>query len=312
MKKFLLCLMVLLSLACVASAWTVDRDNIVSTAEWQPPEIDENCKDTQPWLLVLKVAQEEIGYVEGPLNDQSKYGEWYCGRRVAWCAEFLTWCVNEADTRYGTTMLKDMFPYYGKSSEGAPWFMEKGRFISDNAIIPVSHEEQWFIGADTYMQEHEYIPQPGDYMWFFWYSRKKGTDHVAIVEGVSRDEDGTIQVHVIEGNNPDRVQRATYALDYKLIYGYGTPERRAYTAIHLYTTCDDVPILQKNLELLGYFPKKSTYMNQASRDLMTAVKSFQKDNGLEVKSSYNLETRAALEAAVAALGETESGGDETE
>ena len=65
-------------------------------------------------------------------------------------------------------------------------------------------------------------------------------------------------------------------------------------------------------ELLGYFPKKSTYMNRASRDLMTAVKSFQKDYGLEVKSSYNLETRAALEAAVAALGETESGGDETE
>ena len=46
--------------------------------------------------------------------------------------------------------------------------------------------------------------------------------------------------------------------------------------------------------------------------MMAAVKSFQKDYGLEVKSSYNLETRVALEAAVAALGETESGGDETE
>ena len=92
-------LMLMLCLMLVHPAYAEETDYPL-TSEWEPPVITEDCIETEPWLLVLKIAQEEIGYVEGPLNNQSKYGEWFCQRRVAWCAEFLTWCVNEADTRY--------------------------------------------------------------------------------------------------------------------------------------------------------------------------------------------------------------------
>lgn len=313
MKQVSLRLIFIISITMLIGTAVAEERQFVSTDEWQPPVIDEALVVDEPWLLVLKIAQEEIGYEEGPYNDQSKYGEWFCGRRVAWCAELLTWCVNEADTRYGTSMLKTMFPYYGSSDEGAPWFMERGRFISDNAVIPVTREQQWLIGADDYMKEHEYIPYPGDYMWLFYYSRKQGTDHVAIVEGVSRDADGALQIHVIEGNNPDKVQRATYAQDYALIYGYGTPVRRACTCIGLNSTGDDAVQLQKDLETLGYYTAPgSGYMTQADKTVIAAVRKFQQDKGIGETGIFDLKTRAAMEKALEEANDASDGQDADE
>lgn len=270
--------------------------SLTPTAEWEPPVIDESCADTEPWLLVLKIAQEELGYIEGPLNDQSKYGSWFSGRRTAWCAEFLTWCVNEADTRYGTSLLRNVYPWYGMPSEGAPWFMEKGRFISDNGKIPVTNEKQWLIGVNEYLEDNSYIPSPGDYMWIFYYSRKKGTDHVTIVEGVSQDADGTIQIHVIEGNNPDRVQRAVYPIDSPLIYGFGTPVKRAYTNIRMYCTGDDVIQLQEDLETLGYYKiPKSGCKKQVDSSITSAIKRFRVDHGLSSSQVFDMDARKAME-----------------
>lgn len=290
--KLILMLLIGWMLAAPASAEQIDYP---LTSEWEPPVITEDCLESEPWLLVLKVAQEEIGYVEGPLSNQTKYGDWFCQRRVAWCAEFLTWCVNEVDTRYGTELLRNVYPWYGKTKEGAPWFMERGRFVSDTGIVPGGRELQWMIGADRYMNEHEYIPSPGDYMWIFYYSTKRGPDHVAIVEGVSRDEDGKLQIHVIEGNNPDRVQRAVYAHDYKLIYGYGTPDRHAYTNISLYDRGDDVSVLEDILVDGGYMKRRTAHQDQMDKKLRDALKSYQRKNGLKVTGIWDLETRTYME-----------------
>lgn len=291
--KYMLTMLIAL-LLCIAPAAAEEADYPL-TSEWLPPVITEDCIETEPWLLVLKIAQEEIGYVEGPLNNQSKYGEWFSNRRSAWCAEFLTWCVNEADTRYGTNMLRNLYPWYGASKEGAPWFMERGRFVSDTGVVPGGREKQWLIGSDSYMEAHEYIPSPGDYLWIFYYSTKQGTDHVAIVEGVSRDENGDLQVHVIEGNNPDRVQRAIYALDYKLIYGYGTPVRHAYTNISLYDRGDDVQVLEDILVADGIMKPRTQYKDQMDKKLRDALKTYQRKHGLKVTGTWDLETRTYME-----------------
>lgn len=288
-------LMLMLCLMLVHPACAEETDYPL-TSEWEPPMITEDCIETEPWLLVLKIAQEEIGYVEGPLNNQSKYGEWFCQRRVAWCAEFLTWCVNEADTRYGTELLRTVYPWYGTSKEGAPWFMARGRFVSDTGIVPGGREKQWLIGADQYMQEHEYIPSPGDYLWIFYYSTKQGPDHVAIVEGVSRDENGELQIHVIEGNNPDRVQRAVYPHNYKLIYGYGTPVRHAYTNISLYDRGDDVQVLEDILVADGIMKPRTQYKDQMDKKLRDALKTYQRKHGLTVTGTWDLETRTYMES----------------
>jgi hypothetical protein len=285
----------LLSLLFIGLASGAAEDAIVSTAEWTPIDLSFLTADAPPELLVLKVAQEEIGYIEGPLPDESKYGTWFCNGRVAWCAEFITWCVDQADKRYGTELLGNVYPRYGGSKDGAPFFIKKGRFISDDGKLP-TREKQWLIGSDHYLGSNEYVPYPGDYIWFYYYSRKQGTDHVALVEGVSRDEKGNIQVHVIEGNNPDRVQRAIYALTDKSIYGYGTPLKRAYSNLRLYNQNDDVAELQQKLSKLNYYQQedgRTGYFTPAVKD---AVKKLQKANGISATGIVDIETRSAMEA----------------
>ncbi len=278
MKKLCGLLLVVFSLLFTHA---LSEQTYVRTEDFVPPVIDESVLQTEPWLLVLKTAQEEIGYKEGPKSNQTKYGEWFCGRRVAWCAEFLTWCVDQTDQLYGTNLMHNVYPFYGGSDDGAPWFKKKGRFVSDNGIMPQTNEKQWLVGANRYMKEHEYIPQAGDYMWLFYYSRKRGTDHVALVEGVSQDEKGNLFVHVIEGNNPDKVQRNVYEHDYKLIYGYGTPQKRAHTNLRLYYESEEVTLLAKQLEALGFYDKNGEdYPLKADKNLTGAIYRF--------KSKYKL------------------------
>ena len=75
MKRMIVTVILLILQAVAASAI---GEEYVPTAEWEPPVIDEEAvKETEPWLLVLKVAQGELGYVEGPHEDESKYGEWF-------------------------------------------------------------------------------------------------------------------------------------------------------------------------------------------------------------------------------------------
>lgn len=290
--------LILLMLLClfVGNAAAEERD-IVSAAEWTPPDLSGLSASSPPELLVLKIAQEEMGYVEGPLPDESKYGEWFANGRVAWCAEFITWCVDQADQRYGTRLMRSVYPFYGGSKDGAPFFIEKGRFISDDGKLP-TREKQWLIGSGSYLKANEYIPYPGDYIWFFYYSRRQGTDHVALVEGVSRNDQGKIQIHVIEGNNPDRVQRAVYSLEDKGIYGFGTPVKRAHTNLRLYNQNDDVKALQQDMIALGYYQpeeKREGYFTPALKD---AVRRFQKDAGITVSGIVDIQTRGAMEQAL--------------
>ncbi len=295
MVKRALLLLVLLFL-CVGNASAEERD-IVSTAHWVPPDLSDLSADSPPELLVLKIAQEEVGYVEGPLPDESKYGTWFRNGRVAWCAEFITWCVDQADQRYGTFLMRDVYPFYGGSKDGAPFFIEKGRFISDDGKLP-TREKQWLTGSGSYLKSNEYIPYPGDYIWFYYYSRKQGTDHVALVEGVSRNDKGKIQVHVIEGNNPDRVQRAVYDLTDKRIYGFGTPVKRAHANLRLYNQNDDVKALQQDMLALGYYQPEENREGYFTPALKDAVRQFQKDAGITASGIVDIATRAAMEQAL--------------
>ena len=63
------------------------EDRVLPPEEgWEPPVIDPDAvKDTEPWMLVIKIAQEELGYTEGPKKDESKYGEWYAGKLRKLC-----------------------------------------------------------------------------------------------------------------------------------------------------------------------------------------------------------------------------------
>lgn len=297
MKRAAFLAAVLLLLIIVNLAIAEDL-TLVATDRWTSPDLSGLTATGAPELLLLQVAQGEVGYVEGPLPDESKYGEWFAHGRVAWCAEFITWCVNQVDLRYGTKLLEVTFPRYGGPSTGAPFFMQKGRFISDTGRLP-NNQKQWLIGSEKYLAANTYIPYPGDYVWFYYYNRSVGTDHVALVEGVSQDADGTVEIHVIEGNNPDRVQRATYDLTDKRIYGYGTPVKRAYSNLRIYNQNNDVLSLQKDMVTLGYYTLEAGQDGYFTEALEESVKQLQRDQKLKPTGIVDMETRSAMEALLA-------------
>ena len=204
--KRLTALLLLFALLLPAAACADD----VIPPQWEVPDFV---------AAVLDVARGEIDYKEGPHN-YSKYGEWSGDPYTQWCAEFVCWCVDQVDQREGTSLLNTQWPLYTSSNTGKNWFIRNGRYISRNGYLD-NWGYQWFKGSDSFITPGDYIPQPGDWVFFTWDS-DTDTDHVAMVEYCTRGMDGDVIIHVIEGNNPDKVQRNNYMLSNKRILGFGT------------------------------------------------------------------------------------------
>jgi hypothetical protein len=45
---------------------------------------------------LLEVTKAQIGTVEGPKDNQTKYGAFTGANYVAWCGSFIVWCFNQA------------------------------------------------------------------------------------------------------------------------------------------------------------------------------------------------------------------------
>ncbi|NLB90563.1 MAG: CHAP domain-containing protein, partial [Clostridiales bacterium] len=146
-------------------------------------------------MELLEVADEEMGYEEGK-NNHTKYGEWFGDPYAQWCAEFLCWCVDQVDQRYERDLLQVQYPLYGGSNIGRDWFIDQGRYIDRKGNLE-GWGYQWMLGEEKYIEKNQYIPQAGDWMFFTWRGGPD-TDHVAMVEYCSKDDDGTILIHVIE------------------------------------------------------------------------------------------------------------------
>lgn len=202
---------------------------------------------------LLAVAEAELGYVEGG-NNYSKYGVWSGDPNAAWCAEFICWCVDQLDQQQGTQLLTTVYPKYSGQNTGRDWFIQRGRFVYRKAVCP-DWGYQWMKGSDRYLQKNEYIPRPGDLM-FFSYNEAGDTEHVALVEYCSRDEYGQVMIHVLEGNNPDRVQRNIYPLDNSQVLGFGLCEDLADTVMRFGNEGDKVLALQQDLHALGYLEER--------------------------------------------------------
>ena len=174
---------------------------------------------TEDVQAILKVAIQELGYTEGR-DGSTKYGQWYGDAKAEWCAEFLCWSVNQAQEELGEKLLEVRYPLYGATNTGRNWFLTQGRYIARTGFI-AGWGSQWYIGDSNQMERNSYIPQPGDWV-FFSYTPSGDTTHVALVEQALKSEQGQVYVQVIEGNMPDKVQRALYPLEDWRIQGYGT------------------------------------------------------------------------------------------
>ncbi len=244
--------------------------------------------------LLLEVASEEVGYEED--RGRTKYGEWAGDPYCQWCAEFQCWCVDQVDQRYGTELLNKVYPRYSGTNTGRDWFINAGRYVIRKGPIE-GWGYEWLKGSDTYIQSGDYIPQPGDWIFFTWTSNED-TDHVALVEYCTRDtETGDVKIHVIEGNKPSAVARDTYDLNYNRILGYGTVHDVADFTMQAGNSGEKVRQLQQKLAYLGYLDPANV-TGGFGQSTARAVHQFQADHGLKTNGIANQSTQLLLDKEV--------------
>ena len=239
---------------------------------------------------LLQVASEEVGYQED--HGRTKYGAWAGDPAAQWCAEFQCWCVDQVDQRWGTSLLRNVYPFYTSSNTGRDWFIRAGRYVVRKGQID-GWGYEWLKGQKTYLKSGDYVPQPGDWVFFNW-GGGSDTEHVAMVEYCARDTfSGDISVHVIEGNNPSSVARNAYRLNSNDIMGYGTVHDVADITISFGNRGEKVRQLQEKLAYLGYLDPAlvSGRFGDATAE---AVKAYQTARGLRANGIANMKTQLLL------------------
>jgi hypothetical protein len=115
---------------------------------------------------LIEVATAELGTIEGPKDNETKYGKFTKMNFQPWCGSFVNWCGNEAGVKIPNTVY---------TPSGAQAFKKAKSWIDGDL-------------AD---------PEPGDIAYFDFPA--DGVDRISHVGIVVKDnEDGT--VWCIEGN----------------------------------------------------------------------------------------------------------------
>jgi hypothetical protein len=77
--------------------------------------------------LFAAVARGQIGYVEGPGNNQTKYGQFTGSNFQPWCGSFVMWCADKVKLR---------IPNCVWTQGGANAFMKSGRWQDAEVATP--------------------------------------------------------------------------------------------------------------------------------------------------------------------------------
>jgi hypothetical protein len=118
---------------------------------------------------IIEVAKKEIGTIEGPKDNETKYGAWTGVNFQPWCQSFVSWAAFTA----GLDSKK--YPKSASTVAASDWFKKNNRW------------------ADARNDD----PTPGD--WIFFDFPDDGVNRISHVGlCIKNNGDGTIQV--IEGN----------------------------------------------------------------------------------------------------------------
>lgn len=143
---------------------------------------------------VLTVAASQLGYTEsirnyaveeGITKGYTRYGAWYGIPYGDWCAMYVSFCLH----------------YAGVNT------------IPMNARCQSWIDELQELGM--YHNEEDYIPRPGDIVFFDW-EGDGSSDHVGLVAEVNGEN-----LKTIEGNSLNTVRYVDYLLSDGCIQGYG-------------------------------------------------------------------------------------------
>jgi hypothetical protein len=164
-------------------------------------------------------ARGELGTVEGPKDNETKYGAFTKANFLPWCGSFVMWCANQVGLK---------IPNVVSTAAGAEKFKGIGA---------------WSNAATA-------NPTVGDLVFFDFAEGGNPIDHVGIV--ARNNGDGTVTT--IEGNTSGDAKKSAsernggevaqkvraYRVDNKkklpvFIVGFGTPK---FTEKTIYTTAD--------------------------------------------------------------------------
>ena len=122
---------------------------------------------------VIKEARKHLGYTEGA-NKDNIFGKWYGANHTAWCAEFVSYCLNHAGL--------------GDLIKGAQ--TDKGFASCGKGIEFFKKRNAWHPVQDAII---------GDIAFFDW-DHDGSQDHTGIVTGIDKAKK---LVRTIEGNTSD-------------------------------------------------------------------------------------------------------------
>lgn len=118
---------------------------------------------------IIEVAKKEVGTIEGPKDNETKYGKWTGANFQPWCQSFVSWCA------FTSGLDPKKYPKSASTVAAADWFKKNNRW------------------ADARNDD----PTPGDWIYFdFPDDGVNRISHVGLC--IKNNGDGTIQV--IEGN----------------------------------------------------------------------------------------------------------------
>jgi hypothetical protein len=163
---------------------------------------------------IIEVALAEVGTIEGPKDNQTKYGAFTKANFQPWCGSFIMWCANEAGVKVPNTVY---------TPGGVEGFKKMKRYFENDGVNE---------------------PQAGDILYFDY--PNDGVDRVSHVElCIKNNKDGSVTT--VGGNtagNPKGNQRnggecckkvRAYKKNAKqglpmAIVGWGRPDYAATTA----------------------------------------------------------------------------------
>ena len=135
----------------------------------------------------LNKAVEQIGYKEGPNND-NKYGEYFNDNFESWCCYFICWCADqEGLLTYSEDADCPYIPFSASVTKFDELYDENRRLL----------EPKMDPSSNNY-------PMPGDLV-AIQYDGYSSPNHIGIVYEVNGNT-----LTTIEGNCSDSVRTATY------------------------------------------------------------------------------------------------------
>ncbi len=76
----------------------------------------------------IAVAKAELGVIEGPKDNETKYGAFTRANFLPWCGSFVNWCANEVGLK---------IPNVVSTLAGATAFIKKGQWEKVDEATPL-------------------------------------------------------------------------------------------------------------------------------------------------------------------------------